>query len=142
MLADCLAQVSAKDPLPTALSVTIVSSNRETLGALEAYLRGAGVITTGTRAIERLVEMTPASAAAVILFPDEYPGATVTKALVALQRARPRVLAVVVTNEPSRFEHVTPVSGDGAPLVIPKPAWAWTILDAVRARLDSSKLAE
>jgi hypothetical protein len=126
---------------PKALSVTVVSNNRETRLALESYLRGAGVVANGTRAVDRVLEVTPPSAAAVILFPDEYGEAAVTRALAALHRERPGVLAVVVTHAPHRFERLSGVaSGDGSPLVIPKPTWAWTILDAVRARLDSSKL--
>jgi len=47
------------------------------------------------------------------------------------------VLAVIVTNEPHRFTEAT-AEADLAtsPLVMAKPAWAWTILDAVRARLE------
>jgi hypothetical protein len=135
--------VPAKDRVPRALSVTVVSSNRETLDGLEAYLRKSGVLANGTRTLERLLEMTPQSAVAVILFPDEYEPAAVTKALAALHRGRPQVLAVIVTNEPGRFERAAGIEpGDDAPLVIPKPAWAWTILDAVRARLGSTTLAE
>ena len=46
------------------------------------------------------------------------------------------VLKDLVTKEPKRFESLP--TGDGAvvPLVVPKPIWGWTILDAIRARLD------
>ncbi len=117
------------------LLVTVVSRNASTLEGLHTYLRAAGVATTTTGAIERVVEMTPPSAAAVILFPDEYSPGVALRALGTLRKLRPDVLAVIVTNEPRRFE----ATGDGrppaSPLVMPKPAWAWTILDAVRARL-------
>jgi hypothetical protein len=120
--------------------VTVVSKNRGTLQGLETYLRGAGVEVTSTGAIERLVDMTLPSAAAVILFPDEYGLKIAAGALATLKKLRPRVLAVVVTNEPRDFED------DGhepdrvaSLLVMPKPAWAWTILDAVRARLDANE---
>jgi hypothetical protein len=121
------------------LSVTVVASNAETLRALESYLHGAGVAANGTRAIDRVLEMTPLSSVAVILFPDDYPEEAVTKALGALQRERTDVLAVIVSQEPRRFEQLAVRSQHLAPLVIPKPAWAWTILDAVRARLDSDE---
>lgn len=135
------ANVSAKAPLPKALQVTVVSGNPETLAGLEAYLRSAGVDAIGTCAIERVLEMTAPSTAAVILFPDAYAKDDVTQALATLHRGRPRALTVIVTNEPSRFERgSTSHAGDDEPLVIPKPAWAWTILDAVRARLYSSTL--
>jgi len=91
--------------------------------------------------LERLLEMTPQSSAAVILFPDEFQHDMVREALTALDGQRPEVLAVIVTNEPRRFERVAgPGSQRTATLVIPKPAWAWTILDAIRARLDSETL--
>jgi hypothetical protein len=122
--------------------VTVVSHNDATLRGLESYLRGAGLITNGTRAVERIVEMTPPSSTAVILFPDEYGQSAVSAALAALCRERPEVLPVIVTNEPRRFEQPAAVEGSQpSPLVIPKPAWAWTILDAVRARLDTDASA-
>jgi hypothetical protein len=123
------------------LSVTVVASNAETLRALDSYLHRAGVAANGTRMVDRVLEMTAPSSAAVILFPDDYPKEAVAIALGALQRERPDVLAVIVSQEPWRFEQLTGAgsSQHPAPLVIPKPAWAWTILDAVRARLDSDE---
>jgi hypothetical protein len=121
------------------LSVTVVASNPSTLQALEVYLHGAGVAANGTRMVDRVLEMTPPSSAAVILFPDDFPEEAVTNALEALERERPDVLAVIVSQEPQRFGRLpgTQSAEHPVPLVIPKPAWAWTILDAVRARLDS-----
>jgi hypothetical protein len=121
------------------LSVTVVASNPSTLEALEVYLHGAGVPANGTRMVDRVLEMTPPSSAAVILFPDDFQEEAVVSALGALQRERPNVLAVIVSHEPQRFAQVpgTRRSEHPVPLVIPKPAWAWTILDAIRARLDS-----
>jgi hypothetical protein len=130
--------MTSRRPNPQQLLVTVVSKNPSTLQGLDAYLRSAGVSTTTTGAIERLVEMTPPSAAAVILFPDEYSSQSAIDALTALRKARPDLLAVIVTHEPHRFQ--TPTGNEAAaasPLVMPKPVWAWTILDAVRARLDS-----
>ncbi len=95
-------------------------------------------MTNGTRVVERVLEMTPPSSTAVILFPDEYGHVVVGTALAALHRERPDVLAVIVTSEPRQFEQTSAGLPDHPiPLVIPKPAWAWTILDAVRAKLDS-----
>jgi hypothetical protein len=123
------------------LSVTVVASNVETLRALESYLHGAGVAANGTRMVDRVLEMTPPSSSAVIVFPDDFRQDTVMEALGALRRERPDVLAVIVSQEPRRFEGLvgTGKAPHPAPLVIPKPAWAWTILDAVRARLDSDE---
>ena len=118
--------------------VTVVSKNASTLAGLDAYLRGVGAVTTSTGDLERLVDLTPPTAAAVILFPDEYSTDLVIQALAALQKARPDVLAVVVTNDPGRFASPDAEEDPGAsPLVMAKPAWAWTIVDAVRARLGA-----
>jgi hypothetical protein len=129
-----MTQRSSKAP---ALLVTVVSKNATTLDGLKTYLEGAGVVVTPTNAMDRVVAMTPAATAAVILFPDDYEVDAALPALAQLNRARPRTLAVIVTNEPRRFESA---EGEPArlrePLVLAKPAWAWTILDAVRARLD------
>jgi hypothetical protein len=91
--------------------------------------------------VDRVLEMTPPSSAAVVLFPDDYPQEAVMKALAELERERPDVLAVIVSQEPQRFGQLgeTRRSEHPPPLVIPKPAWAWTILDAVRARLDAQE---
>lgn len=128
----------ARDAKRSPLLVTIVSKNASTLAGLDAYLRGVGAVTTSTGDLERLVEMTPPTAAAVILFPDEYSAELAIQALAALEKARPDVLAVVVTNEPGRFAGPDAREDAAAsPLVMPKPAWAWTIMDAVRARLGA-----
>ena len=119
------------------LLVTVVSKNASTLEGLETYLRGVGVTTTSTGAIERLIEMTPPAAAAVILFPDEYGPDVAIGALEALKKLRPEVLVVIVTNDPRRFGDVGGEDPAAGPLVMPKPAWAWTIMDAVRTRLDA-----
>ncbi len=126
----------ARDAKRPPLLVTVVSKNASTLVGLEAYLRGVGAVTTSTADLERLVDVTPRTAAAVIVFPDEYSQDLAIQALAALERARPDVLAVVVTNEPGRFASPDAEEDPAAsPLVMPKPAWAWTIMDAVRARL-------
>jgi hypothetical protein len=125
-----------RSPKTSSLLVTVVSKNATTADALKTYLQGAGVVVTTTSEIGRIVAMTPPSTAAVILFPDEYEAEVALPALSQLKKARPETLAVIVTNEPRRFECVGSESARVAePLVLAKPAWAWTILDAVRARL-------
>jgi len=119
------------------LHVTIVSDNPETTDGLEFYLRRAGVTTTGTRHIEKASEMTPPASSAVVLFPDDFRSEAVTSALASLRTQRPSALPVLVTKEPKQFELLPSSDGGLLPLVVPKPVWGWTILDAIRARLDS-----
>ncbi len=124
----------ARDAKRSPLLVTIVSKNASTLPGLDAYLRGVGAVTTSTGDLERLVEMTPPAAAAVILFPDEYsaeladpgPGA-LEKAAAGRAGGRRHQRTAVASRGPDAREDAA-----ASPLVMPKPAWAWTIMDAVR----------
>jgi hypothetical protein len=118
-------------PRTRALHVTIVANNEGTLRGLQDYFAEAGVEAQGTRAIAELSGLGPATTA-VVLFPDDFDDEDVTRTLAMLRRSRPRVLIVLVTREPQKF----PDGADGrarAPLVLPKPSFGWSILDAIRA---------
>jgi hypothetical protein len=118
------------------LHVAVVSTNSETLDGLESYLRGAGVTTTCTRNIGNAAKL-GTGASAIVIFPDDFGWNAAVAALTECRSKNPHLLAVVVTSTPQRFEALTS-PGDGAvPLVVPKPAWSWTILDAIRAHLDT-----
>jgi hypothetical protein len=53
-----------------------------------------------------------------------------------LRQNHPGVLALVVTREPERYVELVNAEGSGhAPIVIQKPAWGWTIFDAIRSGL-------
>ena len=125
------------------LHVTIVSDNPETLDGLEAYLRRAGVATNGTKHVERLPEMMPAATSVVLLFPDDFQHASVLSALATLRAERPKILPVLVTKEPKRFQLLTQPktrqAGAVVPLIVPKPVWGWAVLDAIRTRLEAGE---
>ena len=128
--------MSSISPVNAQFSVTVVSRNPSTLERLEAYLRGVGVRGNPTHTLGRLVEVTPLTAAAVVVFPDEYESDAVLSALEEAKRLRPNALLVVVTSDGSRFHKLERgVEGQGSLLVLAKPVWAWTIVDAIRARL-------
>lgn len=117
------------------LRVAIVSKNPETLDGLEAYLRGAGVTTVGTSRIERSAELAH-EAASVVVFPDDFEWGAVLPALRACVRSNPKALPVIVTNAPQRFTALAWPDPGAIPFVVAKPAWGWTILDAIRAHSD------
>ena len=121
----------------TRLHVTIVSDNAETLDGLETYLQRAGLTTNGTRHLDKACEMTPATSAVVLLFPDDFASAEVVAALATLAAERPKVLRVLVTREPKRYDAMPLPPGAIVALVVPKPIFGWTILDAIRAHLES-----
>jgi len=117
------------------LHVTIVSGNPKTINGLEDYLRAAGVTVQSTRLLEKALELVPVFATAIVLFPDDFPSDAVFRALAALRSQRSHAVPILVTREPRRFQALPSLDQRAAPVVVPKPAWGWTILDAIRARL-------
>lgn len=113
-------------------NVAIVSRNPETLDGLEAYLRSAGVTTSSAQLIERSSQIA-AAVSVLVVFPDDYEWDSVIPAMAACLRSNPRAQLVVVTSTPQRFERVVWPDDAAIPLIVPKPAWGWTILDVVRA---------
>lgn len=75
--------------------------------------------------------------AAIVFFPDEFSLEDVLRELSRLRRERPQILPLLVTRQPRLYLEVTSVQADGlAPIVLPKPAWGWTIWDAIRSVTD------
>jgi hypothetical protein len=113
--------------------VVIVSDNPETLDGLQRYLRDAGVATRCTRDLSECTNVASPRAVAFVLFPDDFAWEQVIVTLATLSEQRPLALPVLVTARPDRFERLTIAKNV---LVIPRPAWGWTILDAIRDHLE------
>ena len=107
----------------TRRTVTIVSANDDTLHELVPYLARAGLEARGTKSIG--IHRT---SSVVVFFPDEFPRADL---LAEVERLPRHVVCVIVTKEPAQF------AVDDRTVVIPKPAWGWTILDAITDRLPA-----
>ncbi|MCC7539102.1 MAG: hypothetical protein IT379_22965 [Deltaproteobacteria bacterium] len=123
-------------PHDRAVHVTIVSGNPHTVAALERYLGAAGVSTDRTLDLARCSELAPGSSA-IVLFPDDFATTAVLDAVTPLLARVPPVFLVLVTRTPQRFATLgDPArrSQDG-PVVLPRPAWGFTILDALRSRI-------
>ncbi len=117
---------------PPSLEVIVYARHAETLDGLEAYFRDAGVRSTGSHALPPTPQL-PSSAAAVVLFPDDFPAPEVLSSISALRTSRPAVLLVVVTGSPQRLGAALEPDGRSLqPVLLPKPAFGWNILDAVR----------
>lgn len=120
---------NARHPTP---HVTIVAASAETLDGLQGYLSLAGLDARGTR---HLGDVDRENCSAVVFFPDEFSSTTVLRELVRLRKEHPRVLPLLVTSEPERYRGIAHVGGKALqPVVIPKPAWGWTILEAIQRR--------
>lgn len=113
--------------------VAVVAQSPETVDGLAAYLDESGITTSGCCALEGIAALSPA-ATALVLFPDDFVGDVVNAALGDLRRARPKLFIVLVTKQPHRY--ASAVNPDGRsipPLVLPRPSFGWSILDALRA---------
>jgi hypothetical protein len=120
-------------PAMRSREVAIVSNNPETLDALQSYLLEAGVAARCTRDLAGCARFGRATTLAFVLFPDDFRWENVIAAIAALAEARPRALPLVVTAQPQRFRAL---AASQTVVVVPRPAWGWTILEAVRAHLD------
>ena len=112
--------------------MTIISARRETVDALHAYLVSLGVASHATQRLSDASLVSPATTA-VVLFPDEFEASDVVARVLCLRRTRTPPLLIVVTGTPQRFRPALDADGQGgAPVVLPKPAFGWSILDALR----------
>lgn len=112
--------------------VCVLSANPATREGLRAYFERVGVPAHGSSAV-RDVQSIGAATTALVLFPDDFALDEVESSLRALRRDRPRVLVVLVTREPERLRGaIAAESGSISPIVLPRPSFGWTILDAIR----------
>lgn len=119
------------------LLVRVIAHSRETLDGLHAYLGGAGVESHGTRTLADAGTV-PATTTAVVVFPDDFEASAVMAILRSLRAARPGLLILLVTGTPQRFQRALERDGRAPPpVILPRPAFGWTILDVIRTHADS-----
>lgn len=70
------------------------------------------------------------------MFPDDFQWVSVVAMLAELAERHPGALPVVVTAQPQRFEALT---SSPELLIVARPAWGWTILEAIRAHRDQQE---
>jgi len=110
--------------------VAIIAHTRETLDSLEDHMRTVGLEPRRSRFIGHWQEMVPGSCLLAVLFPDEFPAASVDGMLADLESHR--VALFVVTNDRRRFEGWR--SRDHANhLLLSKPVWTWNLIDSIRS---------
>lgn len=121
------------------LRVCVVAQNPETIDALHDYLSRAGVSPHSTRSLLELDSAT-SDMSVLVLFPDEFDRHQVFAALAVLRAAHRRLPILLITGAPQHFNHTAPASGlTPPPIVLPKPAFGWTILEAIRAQARPGK---
>lgn len=121
-------------------NVTLIARSDATISGLQTYLQDAGVPPQTTRSLQDTSRIAPATTAAVI-FPDGFEVEEVVRQVRALRQRLPRLLLVVVTSSPQSFRPaLDPDDQSRLPVVLPKPAFGWTILDAIREHVRSEPL--
>lgn len=116
--------------------VTVVSSRRETIDDLRAYLARLGLSSRGAslRTSKQVESLTSQPTAATVIFPDEFLDEDILALIRVLRAKGPALLVVLITREPQRFREATLDDGRSTPAVIlPKPSFGWDIIDIIRA---------
>lgn len=114
------------------LPILLVSASPETSLGMRRYLEGAGARVTVASAVVLAAEPGPR---AIVLFADDFPATETEACLRGLERRRDGPVVVLVSADPSIAAGRDP-GGDGLAIVrIPRPAWSWSVLDAIRGLL-------
>jgi hypothetical protein len=131
-------RTTAARPRTDVTVVIVVATNPETLDGLSSYLQGAGVAARCTRDLEECTRVASASDGnvAVVIFPDDFRWEKVVAALAEVAGIRPPVLPLLVTAHPQKFETLSAAEDV---VIMPRPIWGWTILDAIRSRISARK---
>jgi hypothetical protein len=125
--------VAQRAPQPS-IYVSIVSGNPETLDGLQAYFGESGVASRCSGTVKNVDVVAPRCATAAVIFPDDFADRDMLALMQQLRRARPRLLALLVTRKPQRFVSILQADGRSRPpIVLPKPSFGWDILDAIGA---------
>jgi hypothetical protein len=119
--------------------VQVVADSPRTIDGLRHYLTEAGVTSHVTRELLGAGAVPP-EITAVVLFPDEFETEVVQTTLLDWRSARPELLVVVVTTTPQAYRAALAPDGRSyPPVVLPKPAFGWTLLDSIRGHADRER---
>lgn len=122
-------------PGPPTPQVVVISDNPETIDGLQAYFAGVGIHTRSSRTFKLARALRPGMTALVV-FPDELPLADVVEGLAAVREQQPWLLLLLVTAHPQRFAALSRDGHAVQAIVLPKPVFGWTIVDAIRLHAE------
>ncbi len=114
------------------LVVSVVAESRETVAALSTYFRSAGVVAHATQSIPEPGSL-PDGVTALVLFPDEFDKSESVRRILALRRASPTLLLVVVSGQAHLLRPALEADEQSRlPILLTRPAFGWAILDTIR----------
>lgn len=120
------------------LRVTVVGESAKTIESMRRYLSAAGVNSGAMRELPRTSTLSQLGDALVI-FPDEFDTSAVLATIENVQRLRPQLRLLLVTSAPQRYQDRQSSDNALPPILLPKPAFGWSILDAIRAAASSDE---
>jgi hypothetical protein len=116
--------------------VTIVAQNGTTLDELQRYLSSSGIAASAIGDADPA--QVDAQSSVVVFFPDDFEPSAARGFVTALRQSRPAVLFVLVTREPQHLSSVVgPYGRSAPPVLLPRPSFGWSIVDAIRAHTPS-----
>lgn len=123
-------------------TVLIVSRNEETARNLRSYFESRNLkVMVATKLADAPGDLRPT---ALVMFPDELARGEAENELQAFAQQCPSATMTVVTADMQRFEALGARLGDDAMrrlLILPRPAFGWTILDHVITPVAAEDLA-
>jgi DNA-binding NtrC family response regulator len=121
--------------MPDALCI-VIADNRETSDGLHTYLNSRGIATRTSRRL-RDAHALCANATALVLFPDDFADSDVLAGVNSLRSRHPQLLVMLVTGAAHRLRALCePDTRSPVPIVLPKPAFGWSLLDAMRSHMQ------
>lgn len=127
-----MARAMRRKPDALEHDVTVIAESPETLDGLLAYLGQSGLAAKGLRSLDADAAI-EATRSAVVLFPDAFERPAVVALVRSIRTKRTDLLLVLVTGDAPRFQELTlPLGRSVQPQLFPRPAFGWTILDAIR----------
>jgi hypothetical protein len=118
-------------------SVLIISRNAETAQHLRLYFESRGLLVDVAPALGE--ELAVGSHLALVVFPDELTKTEAELRLPALVRRQRKVKVIVITADTQRYSDLAPRPDETRAqrvIVLPRPAFSWTIFDHVVSPLD------
>lgn len=117
--------------LQESLRVTVIGVNARTVDSLHRYLTDAGVESSAMRQLPDVTALSNLGDA-LVLFPDDFDACAVLSAVASVQRLRPELQLLLITSAPQQYQCRESSNDAPLPILLPKPAFGWSILDAIR----------
>lgn len=121
--------------------VAVVAHNHDTLDELGRYLREHGMDADVLPIAAS--ELLSGGHSAIVLFPDDFESALVARFVANVRASQPSVLLVLVTRTAHHALRLgAAVARSTMPLVLPRPPFGWTIVDAIRQHVSLARAQE